>query len=64
MGENVRTGAFVEDAKSKIGQAVEGLKTLEAVKKKSLEVGITMPIVDSLYSLYLKALVSIQKRKF
>ena len=50
MGELVGQGHSVEDAKSKIGQAVEGLKTLEAVKKKSLEVGITMPIVDSLYS--------------
>ena len=50
MGELLGQGHSVEDAKSKIGQAVEGLKTLEAVKKKSLEVGITMPIVDSLYS--------------
>ena len=50
MGELIGQGHSVEDAKSKIGQAVEGLKTLEAVKKKSLEVGITMPIVDSLYS--------------
>ena len=51
MGELLGQGHSVEDAKSKIGQAVEGLKTLEAVKKKSLEVGITMPIVDSLYSI-------------
>ncbi len=50
MGELIGQGHSVEDAKSKIGQAVEGLKTLEAVKKKSLEVGISMPIVDSLYS--------------
>ncbi len=51
MGELLGQGHSVEDAKSRIGQAVEGLKTLEAVKKKSLEVGITMPIVDSLYSI-------------
>ena len=43
-----------ENATEKIGQTVEGLKTLKVVKTLSDERNINMPIVDSLYKIIYK----------
>jgi len=63
MGELIGKGNSLEESKRIVGQAVEGIKTLEAVKKKSDEVEISMPIVDSLYRVIIKgeSLDSVQK---
>ena len=44
----------VEEAKKKIGQTIEGLKTLKVVKNISDKHGVEMPIVDSLYKIIYK----------
>ena len=45
---------LVKNATDKIGQTVEGLKTLKVVKMLSDERNINMPIVDSLYKIIYK----------
>ena len=44
----IGTGLSVDEAKIKIGQTIEGLKTLKVVKEISDEHEVEMPIVDSL----------------
>ena len=43
-----------DDAKTQIGQTIEGLKTLKVVKIISDEHKVKMPIVDSLYKIIYK----------
>ena len=47
-------GLSVDEAKEKIGQTIEGLKTLKVVKNISDEHKVEMPIVDSLYKIIYK----------
>ena len=54
FGKYIGEGLTVESAKKKIGQTVEGLKTLKVVKTLSDERNINMPIVDSLYKIIYK----------
>ena len=49
FGKLIGVGFSVEDAKTKIGQTTEGIKTLKVVWKKAQEENVPMPIVDSLY---------------
>jgi len=51
FGKLIGVGFSVDVAKTKIGQATEGIKTLRAVWKKAKEESIPMPIVDSLYEI-------------
>ena len=44
----------MEEATSQIGQTIEGLKTLKVVWSKSKELGVEMPIVNSLYQIIYK----------
>ena len=46
--------SIVDDAKTQIGQTIEGLKTLKVVKIISDEHKVKMPIVDSLYKIIYK----------
>lgn len=54
FGKLIGTGFNVEEATSQIGQTIEGLKTLKVVWSKSKELGVEMPIVNSLYQIIYK----------
>jgi len=54
FGKYIGEGLSVENATERIGQTVEGLKTLKVVKVLSDERNINMPIVDSLYKIIYK----------
>ena len=54
FGKYIGEGLSVEQAKQKIGQTIEGLKTLKVVKNISDKHGVEMPIVDSLYKIIYK----------
>ena len=54
FGKYIGEGLSTENATEKIGQTVEGLKTLKVVKALSDERNINMPIVDSLYKIIYK----------
>jgi glycerol-3-phosphate dehydrogenase (NAD(P)+) len=54
FGKYIGEGLSTESATHKIGQTVEGLKTLKVVKILSDERNINMPIVDSLYKIIYK----------
>ena len=54
FGKLIGTGLTVDQAKERIGQTIEGLKTLKVVKKVSDEHNVEMPIVDSLYKIIYK----------
>ena len=54
FGKYIGEGLSVKSATDKIGQTVEGLKTLKVVKVISDERNINMPIVDSLYKIIYK----------
>ena len=54
FGKFLGEGLSVEQSKQKIGQTIEGLKTLKVVKKISDEHKVEMPIVDSLYKIIYK----------
>ena len=54
FGKLIGEGLSVDDAKTKIGQTTEGIKTLRVVWKKAKEETVPMPIVDSLYKLIYK----------
>jgi glycerol-3-phosphate dehydrogenase (NAD(P)+) len=55
FGKLIGKGYTVEQAKEKIGQTIEGLKTLKVVKNISDEQNVEMPIVDSLYKIIYKS---------
>ena len=54
FGKYIGEGLSAENATEKIGQTVEGLKTLKVVKALSDERNINMPIVDSLHKIIYK----------
>ena len=54
FGKYIGEGLSVEESKKKIGQTIEGLKTLKVVKNISDKHGVEMPIVDSLYKIIYK----------
>ena len=54
FGKFIGMGLSVDEAKEKIGQTIEGLKTLKVVKNISDEHKVEMPIVDSLYKIIYK----------
>ena len=56
FGKYIGEGLSVEEAKKKIGQTIEGLKTLKVVKNISDKHGVEMPIVDSLYKIIYKGI--------
>ena len=56
FGKYIGEGLSIEEAKQKIGQTIEGLKTLKVVKNISDKHGIEMPIVDSLYKIIYKGI--------
>ena len=56
LGYNLGKGMKIDEAKENIGQVAEGIRTLEVIKNESIELGIKMPLVESLYNIiYLKS---------
>ncbi len=54
LGFNLGAGMSLEEAKDKVGQVAEGIRTLEVIKKESSRLNIKMPLVDSLYNIIYK----------
>ena len=51
LGYHLGSGLNLESAKEKVGQVAEGIRTLEVIKNESSNLGIKMPLVDSLYNI-------------
>ena len=51
LGYNLGKGMKIDEAKEKIGQVAEGIRTLEVIKNESIELDIKMPLVESLYNI-------------
>ena len=51
LGYNLGKGMKIDEAKENIGQVAEGIRTLEVIKNESIELGIKMPLVESLYNI-------------
>ena len=54
LGINLGAGLSLEEAKNKVGQVAEGIRTLEVIKTESARLNISMPLVDSLYDIVYK----------
>jgi glycerol-3-phosphate dehydrogenase (NAD(P)+) len=51
LGINLGNGLNLDEAKLKVGQVAEGIRTLEVIKAESAKLNISMPLVDSLYKI-------------
>jgi len=51
LGSNLGRGMSLQEAKDKVGQVAEGIRTLDVIKEESKELGIKMPLVDSLHNI-------------
>ena len=51
LGSNLGRGMSLQKAKDKVGQVAEGIRTLDVIKEESKDLGINMPLVDSLYNI-------------
>ena len=54
LGFNLGKGMDLNNAKTKVGQVAEGIRTLEVVKQESDNLEIKMPLVDSLFNIIYK----------
>ena len=51
LGSNLGRGMSLQEAKDKVGQVAEGIRTLDVIKEESKDLGINMPLVDSLHNI-------------
>jgi len=51
LGKHLGLGLTLENAKEKVGQVAEGVRTLEVIKEESTSLNINMPLVDSLHDI-------------
>ena len=51
LGSNLGQGMSLQEAKDKVGQVAEGIRTLDVIKEESKDLGIKMPLVDSLHKI-------------
>ena len=51
LGTHLGRGLTLENAKEKVGQVAEGVRTLEVIKEESTSLNINMPLVDSLHDI-------------
>jgi glycerol-3-phosphate dehydrogenase (NAD(P)+) len=51
LGTHLGSGFSLDEAKEKVGQVAEGVRTLEVIKEESSELNIKMPLVDSLHDI-------------
>jgi glycerol-3-phosphate dehydrogenase (NAD(P)+) len=54
LGSHLGLGLTLENAKEKVGQVAEGVRTLEVIKEESTSLNINMPLVDSLHDIIYK----------
>ena len=54
LGSNLGKGMILADAKDKVGQVAEGIKTLEVIRNESISLDLNMPLVESLYNIIYK----------
>ena len=54
LGFNIGSGMTLLEAKSKVGQVAEGVRTLEIVRNESSRLNIKMPLVESMYNIIYK----------
>ena len=54
LGSNLGKGMILTDAKDKVGQVAEGIKTLEVIRNESISLDLNMPLVESLYNIIYK----------
>ena len=54
LGSNLGKGMILTDAKKKVGQVAEGIKTLEVIRNESISLDLNMPLVESLYNIIYK----------
>ena len=54
LGSHLGRGLTLENAKEKVGQVAEGVRTLEVIKEESTSLNINMPLVDSLHDIIYK----------
>jgi glycerol-3-phosphate dehydrogenase (NAD(P)+) len=55
LGVYLGKGFSLNEAKLKVGQVAEGIRTLEVIKVESSNLDISMPLVDSLYNIVFKS---------
>ena len=51
LGFNIGSGMTLVEAKNKVGQVAEGVRTLEIVRNESSRLNIKMPLVESMYNI-------------
>ena len=54
LGFNIGSGMTLVEAKNKVGQVAEGVRTLEIVRNESSRLNIKMPLVESMYNIIYK----------
>ena len=56
LGSNLGKGMSLDDAKNKVGQVAEGIRTLEVIRNESISLDLKMPLIESLYNIIYKKL--------
>ena len=54
LGFHLGKGLSLEEAKSKVGQVAEGLRTLAVIHEEITKLHIEMPLVESFIKLYMR----------
>ena len=55
LGTHLGGGLSLKEAKDRVGQVAEGVRTLEVIKEESSYLNIKMPLVDSLHDIIYKS---------
>ena len=55
LGTYLGGGLSLKEAKDRVGQVAEGVRTLEVIKEESANLNIKMPLVDSLHDIIYKS---------
>ena len=55
LGTHLGGGLSLKEAKNRVGQVAEGVRTLEVIKEESSNLNIKMPLVDSLHDIIYKS---------
>jgi len=56
LGSNLGKGMSLDDAKNKVGQVAEGIRTLKVIRNESISLDLKMPLIESLYNIIDKKL--------
>ena len=55
LGTHLGGGLSIKEAKDRVGQVAEGVRTLEVIKEESSNLNLKMPLVDSLHDIIYKS---------